>query len=224
MPLPPIAPKQRRSLAREDVYTQLSTWIIEGTLQPEEPLRDLDIADSLGVSRTPVREALRRLEDEGLVETALNRWTRVAPLQLSQAASLYPVVEVLEVLALQLAASSFTAADLGQLHQLNLQLKTALQHRDAGLAVDADTAFHDLWISKSGNQQLQQTLQALKRKLRRIERAYFDGTRAGQASLDEHAAIAEALGAGDLERASQALKANWQNSLERLSKAANSAQ
>ncbi|MFC4637104.1 GntR family transcriptional regulator [Deinococcus hohokamensis] len=216
MPIPPTAPKRPRSLAREDIYAQLSTWIIDGTLQPEEPLRDLEIAGRLGVSRTPVREALRRLEDEGLVKTALNRWTRVAPLEVSQAAALYPVVEALEVLALQLAAPTLTAVDLTHLDDLNTQLRRALQDRDAGAAVEADTAFHDLWISKSGNPELQQTLRALKRKLRRIERAYFDAASAGQSSLAEHAAIITALERGEIVGALQALRINWQGSLERL--------
>lgn len=216
MPLPSAIPARPRALAREDVYHQLSTWIIDGTLQPEEPLRDLDIAGRLGVSRTPVREALRRLEDEGLVQTALNRWTRVSPLSLAQAAALYPVVEALEVLALRLAAPALTAPDYARLHTLNTRLTQALQARDAGAAVDADTAFHDHWISKSGNPELQRTLDGLKRKLRRIERAYFDASSAGEASVAEHAAITGALAAGDLDRALQALQANWQGSLQRL--------
>jgi len=198
------------------VYTHLSRWIIDGTLQPEEPLRDQDIAVQLGISRTPVREALRRLEDEGLVETALNRWTRVASLRLGQATALYPVVQTLEMLALQLAAPGLTDEDLLHLNDLNAQLRTALEQRDAGAAVDADTAVHDVWISKSGNPELQQTLHGLKRKLRRIERAYFDATSSGQASLKEHAAIIAALQQGDPDRAAQALKANWQGSLNRL--------
>ena len=216
MPLPSAIPKRPRALAREDVYHHLSTWIIDGTLQPEEPLRDLDIAERLGVSRTPVREALRRLEDEGLVETALNRWTRVSPLSLVQATALYPVVEALEVLALRLAAPTLTASDHARLHTLNTRLTLALQARDAGAAVDADTAFHDLWITKAGNPELQRTLEGLKRKLRRIERAYFDASSAGEASVAEHTAITHALEAGDLDRALQALQANWQGSLQRL--------
>ncbi len=73
MPLPQSKNKLSRTLAREEVYGRLRAWIIDGRLGPRELLRDQDIAAIVGVSRTPVREALRRLEDEGLVETALNR-------------------------------------------------------------------------------------------------------------------------------------------------------
>ena len=86
MPIPESGPKISRTLARDDAYNKLRGWIIDGTLKPEEVLHDQHIAALLGVSRTPVREALRRLEDEGLVETALNRWTRVAALDLNRTA------------------------------------------------------------------------------------------------------------------------------------------
>ncbi|GGM60303.1 GntR family transcriptional regulator [Deinococcus arenae] len=216
MPIPPTAPKHTRSLARDEVYAQLSTWIIDGTLQPEEALRDQDIAEQLGVSRTPVREALRRLEDEGFVETALNRWTRVAPLRAAQAAELYPVVETLEALALRLAAPTLNGADLERLQALNGELRQGLLAGDAQQAVEADTAFHNVWISKSGNVELQQTLGALKRKLRRIERAYFNAAASGQASVDEHEAICHALQEGQVNLAVRALQHNWQGSLNRL--------
>ena len=66
MPIPESGPKISRTLARDDAYNKLRGWIIDGTLKPEEVLHDQHIAALLGVSRTPVREALRRLEDEGL--------------------------------------------------------------------------------------------------------------------------------------------------------------
>ena len=216
MPIPPTAPKRARSLARDEIYRQLSTWIIDGTLQPEEALRDQDIAEQLGVSRTPVREALRRLEDEGFVETAANRWTRVAPLRAAHAVELYPVVETLEVLALRLAGPALTGQNLDVLRDLDLKLQHALRTGDACAAVDADTAFHAVWISKSGNGELELTLWGLKRKLRRIELAYFNAAASGQASLDEHDAIRQALRASDTEQAVLALQANWRGSMQRL--------
>ena len=105
MPLPQSESKLSRTLAREEVYCRLRAWIIDGRLRPGELLRDQDIAATVGVSRTPVREALRRLEDEGLVETALNRWTRVAPIDIGKAAEIYAIVEALELFALELRSS-----------------------------------------------------------------------------------------------------------------------
>lgn len=209
-------PRPARTLAREEVYGQLLDWIVGGTLGPGEVLRDAAIAGKLGVSRTPVREALRRLEDEGLVETALNRWTRVAPLNLAQAAELYPVIGVLEDLALRLAAPQLTDADLAALETLNARLERALRASDARDAVRTDAAFHGVWTGRSGNTELQGTLAALKRKLQRIELAYFDLPSAARFSVLEHAAVVRALRAQDEMAARQALRQNWQGSLERL--------
>lgn len=215
-PLSSPVPGPARRLAREQVYGQLLGWITDGTLGPEQVLRDAAIAEQLGVSRTPVREALRRLEDEGLVETALNRWTRVAPLNLAQAAELYPVIGALEDLALTLAAPQLTDADLALLDTLNARLHGALSAADAWGAVQADAAFHGVWTGRSGNTELQGTLAALKRKLQRVELAYFDLPSAAACSVLEHAAVLRALRAQDGMAARQALRQNWQGSLGRL--------
>src|SRR5260221_10660454 len=96
MPLPLTDSISIRENARDAVYARLREWILRGPLEPGEIIRDADIAQALGVSRTPVREALLRLEGDGLVETAPARWTRVAPLRLDQAANLYELVSVLD--------------------------------------------------------------------------------------------------------------------------------
>jgi DNA-binding GntR family transcriptional regulator len=111
MPLPESELQMPRTRARDAAYGRLLGWIIEGTLQPGEILRDQDIASAFGVSRTPVREALRRLEDEGFVETSLNRWTRVTPLDSGKSLESYTIIEALELLALELAFP-FQAGDL----------------------------------------------------------------------------------------------------------------
>ncbi|CAM4029166.1 GntR family transcriptional regulator [Deinococcus marmoris] len=216
MPLPDAPLRPIRRLAREDVYDQLSRWIIEGVLQPAEPLRDQDIAERMGVSRTPVREALRRLEDEGLVETALNRWTRISPLDPARAAELYPVIEVLETLALHLALPHLGPEAFETLGAINGRLGQALLAGDARSAVQADTDFHAVWITRADNTELQGTLHTLKRKLQRIELAYFDHQASAQASIHEHAALVEALQAGQMAAAESALRQNWQGSLQRL--------
>ena len=216
MPVPASLLKHTRRLAREDVYVQLSAWIIEGTLQPGETLRDQDIAERLDVSRTPVREALRRLEDEGFVETALNRWTRVAPLDPVTAAELYPVIETLEVLALRLAFPHLDSQDYGELEGINLRLEEGLRAGDVRAAVLADSEFHAVWINRAGNAALRQTLLDLKRKLQRIELAYFDHQASARASVAEHADLIQTLRHGRLDAAEGALRQNWIGSLQRL--------
>ena len=125
MPLPQSESKLSRTLAREEVYGRLRAWIIDGRLRPGELLRDQDIAATVGVSRTPVREALRRLEDEGLVETALNRWTRMAPIDVEKAAEIYAIVEALELFALGTAIKRLTAQDITRMREANQAMRHA---------------------------------------------------------------------------------------------------
>src|SRR5271167_4539785 len=149
MPLPQSESKLSRTLAREEVYRRLRAWIIEGKLRPGELLRDQDIAATVGVSRTPVREALRRLEDEGLVETALNRWTRVAPIDMGQAAETYALVETLELFALETAMSRLIGPDLARMREANQAMRRAAEMQDPATAVIADESFHEVWIERA---------------------------------------------------------------------------
>ena len=134
VPAPATATKLEKSLMRDDVYSRLRDWIITGTLEPGEKLRDADLAEQLGISRTPVREALRRLEDEGLIETKQNAWTRVAPVTHELAARIYPILCVLEPLALERALPKLTRADIKTMHRLNGLVRQELKRGDAKAA------------------------------------------------------------------------------------------
>src|SRR5574340_1117707 len=102
-----LAPLDSPSL-RERVYRALRDALVAGELAPGERLRDQELAARLGVSRTPVREALQRLEDEGLVETAPRALTRVTPLAAVAAREAFPVVAALHALAARHGAPRLT--------------------------------------------------------------------------------------------------------------------
>ncbi|MBB6099985.1 DNA-binding GntR family transcriptional regulator [Deinobacterium chartae] len=216
MPLPPHTPALPRTLARDAVYRRLQDWIVNGTLAPGEQLRDLELAEAFGVSRTPVREALQRLEDEGFVVTAKNRWTRVAPLETETADQLYPLVEALEVLALELALPRLTPGDLEALKAAQQRLEAALLAGSGAAALEADDAFHAVLPDRAANPELVRTLTRFKTRLRRLELAYFQAAAPGDHSLAEHRQILAALHARDLEMARNALRGNWRSSLARL--------
>lgn len=202
---------------RNEVYTALRDLIVTGELTPGEKLRDQDIAAHLGVSRTPVREALRRLEDERLVETAANRYTRVSPLSPAQASEVYPVIERLEGLALELAFKNLGKTDFKRLKMLNQDMRAALRADDVQSLVEADDDFHEVFISQSANPELRRLLASLKVKYRRLELAYFGNLSNALASLEEHEAFIQALANGDLSAAKRALALNWRSAQERLS-------
>jgi DNA-binding GntR family transcriptional regulator len=218
MPVPESARKLSKTLIREEVYAGLREWILDGTLKPGEKLRDAELAETMGVSRMPVREAFRRLEDEGLVETAANRWTRVSRVDVRQAEEIYPILIHLELLAVSLAAPKLTGEDLRLMAQANERLADALAEGRAVEASEADRDFHRILLEKTGNPELMRIVNDLKTKLRRLEVAYFDGSMVADRSVREHEEIVAALEDGDQERAARAVEDNWRGSLERFPK------
>lgn len=216
MPIPESAPKVARTLAREEAYAQLRGWIIDGTLRPAEPLHDQAIGARLGVSRTPVREALRRLQDEGLVETALNRWTRVAPLDLGKALEIYAVIVPLELAALEAAFPRIAGPALAALRKANRAMREAGRRRDPAAALAADESFHEVWVARANNGELLGLVRQLKAKLRRVELAYFDEAARVEPSYREHLAVTKAIRRGSLPQARAAVRRNWAASVDRI--------
>lgn len=216
MPVPELAPTLQRPILRESVYQQLRDWIVRGILEPGEQLRDQQLAQRLGVSRTPVREALRRLEDEGLVETAKNRWTRVRPVDLDEAQQIYPIRAVLDSMALKLSFPHLSKANLSAMREANARLKAALKKGDIPGAVEADSAFHDVYVRPCGNLELIDIIQGLRVKHHRLELTYFGSPKLGLVSVEEHAGIIEAVVAGDVRQAERRLNRHFHGALARL--------
>ncbi len=216
MPLPEAEHQINRLSMREEVYDKLLTWIMEGTLRPGEKLLDKELADTLGVSRTPVREALRRLEDKGLVESSASRWTRVSEISHDDPGMIYPIIWTLEALAAEMAIFHLTENDYKRMEKANAALKSALEKGDPVAASAADARFHDVYIQRSYNGHLINILQDLKIKYRRMEINYFEKDAKITASLEDHARIITAFKHEDTPLATNIIRSNWQNSLKRL--------
>lgn len=195
---------------RERVYYLVQRAIISGELQPGQRVRDLDLAAQLGVSRTPVREALQRLEDEGLVETLPGALTRVVPLDTQAAREAFPVVAVLHALATRLAVETLTGQDLALLRQANEGLVAALEAGDVTRAIQADDRFHDVFVRASANSEIQHALDRLMPKVRRLEYAQF-GSLAGHTSVLQHQAIIAACEQRLAAQAASLTEQNWLN-------------
>lgn len=223
MPIPTHTVPLSRSLAREEVYRNLKQWIIELQLAPGEILRDQELALQLGVSRTPVREALRQLEDEGLVITSFHKWTKVAPSRLEEIIELYPVVAALEATALELAMPRLAAADLQELETINAALAQAIAAHAHQRATELDTQFHALIVRASQNMEIEKLLVNLRPRIKRIELVHFGDQRMAPQSVEEHQAIIAALRAGDTNAAVRAIKQNWSLPPELLKLAATTA-
>lgn len=216
MPLPDRMKKLNRPLMREEVYEALREWIVDGTLKPDEKMRDKELATALGISRTPVREALRRLEDEGLVESAANRWTRVSSVDIGEAHRIYPIIWSLESLAVSLAGPQMDDEDFEEMEAANIRLRLALEDTEAAAASKADRDFHSVFVRRSSNDDLVKILNDLKVRLRRLETMYFGGCVVADRSVAEHEEIIEALKSEDWKSAARAVETNWQESLKRI--------
>src|SRR5438876_82346 len=205
-----ILEKIDRIPLRERVYHLVQRAIISGELHPGQRVRDLDLAIQLGVSRTPVREALQRLEDEGLVETLPGALTRIVPLDTQAAREAFPVVAVLHALAARLAVAVLTEQDLASLRQANESLIAALEAADVTRAIQADDRFHDVFVRASANREIQHALDRLMPKVRRLEYAQFSSL-AGHTSVLQHQAIISACEQRLSEQAASLTEQNWLN-------------
>jgi DNA-binding GntR family transcriptional regulator len=208
MPIPPISTLERPIL-RETIYINLRDWIIQGILEPQEKLKDDALAKRLGVSRTPVREALIRLEDEGFTETSANRWTKVSSVSLKDAELIYPVVARLETLALELAFKNLTKEDFKTMRSINQTFQKASESKKPLEAAKADVAFHQVFIARSDNPELIRILSELKLKHERLEIAYFGDASLGKHSPKQHLQLVKWLEQSNLNAALKALQENW---------------
>jgi len=195
---------------RERAYQLVQRAIVLGELYPGQRVRDLDLATQLGVSRTPVREALQRLEDEGLVEMLPGASTRIVPLDTQAAREAFPVVAVLHALATRLAVETLTEQDLVSLRQANESLIAALEDGDVTRAIQADDRFHDVFIRAAANSEIRLALDRLMPKVRRLEYAQFSSL-AGHTSVLQHQAIITACEPMLSAQAASLTEHNWLN-------------
>ncbi|WNS79119.1 GntR family transcriptional regulator [Domibacillus sp. DTU_2020_1001157_1_SI_ALB_TIR_016] len=201
---------------RDEAYNTLLEWIVLGKLEPDTKLKDQELSEVLGISRTPIREALLKLEDEGLVVTKANRWTQVAPINPIEAENIYSIGWTLECLALEQSVPLITSKDIAELEALNERFYRILGSGDKLAAIEADNEFHNKIIQLPGNAELVKMLEGVKVKIKRMELYYFQLNSRKPTSYEEHKQIIEALKRKNAVQAKEALKANWKNSLDRI--------
>jgi DNA-binding GntR family transcriptional regulator len=213
MPLPQALQRPPRVSARETAYEQIRDWITLGPLQPGEVILDNEIAELLGMSRTPVREALLKLAQEGLVETFPGRKTRVAPLPFGRAPHLFAIGGVLDGLAAELATPNLTHERLDQLARTLEVMRRPEDPRDLQTL---DERFHDIYYQATGNQPLIEMLHGITLELRRFDRAGFRDPAIMTAANEEHEAILAAFRNGDPAGAARIARDNWTRTWARL--------
>lgn len=213
------------SVAR--AYDQVRELIVWGRLSPGSRIVESEIADRLGLSRTPTRSALHRLQQEGYV-TAFNRGKErrliVAPLTQDDARELFHIVGQLEGLAARATAELVPAKRaevVKRLQELNRELaQAARQTRPDPLRIfDLDTAFHRTYVESGAGARLLALHDAIKPQAERYIRLYISSlVDEITTSVEEHDQIIRHIGDGDPLAARQAVDTNWSNAALRLSK------
>ncbi|MFH8898896.1 GntR family transcriptional regulator [Streptomyces coeruleorubidus] len=182
---------------RERVTADLRQEIIAGSLRPGDRLVERELAERFGVSRVPVREAIRALVAEGFVHFETPRRTVVRRLTPNDVKELFELREALEVYAAGLAASRATPQDLAEVQELLDRAAAATEAGDAELITDLNSRLHDRIVAMAGNSLLTEALEPVAGRLRWMTRRNEEWPQL----LVEHRELYEAIASGDPERA-----------------------
>lgn len=209
MPVP-VTVLPPRPLLRDEVFERLRDAIVDGTLAPDEQLRDTELATWLGVSRTPVREALLQLGRSGLVRSLPGRSTVVAALDAASVRDAQTVVAAMHRLAVEGSVGRLTEKDLDRMREANERFDAAQRRGDADAALTADQDFHAVAVNVCGNAAVRSVLAQYEPVLHRAERLRF-GSHEGRASVHRHAQLIELFRAGDAAGAAALAEQTWRS-------------
>lgn len=186
---------------RELVLEAIREAIINGTLKPRERLMEIQLAEELGVSRTPVREALRKLELEGFIVMVPRKGAYVADLSFKDIADVFEIRAALEALAAGLAAERITDEELEEMERLLVEKAESIAANDIEKLIEVDTKFHDAIYRASRNERLYAIINNLREQIQRFRTTSLAYPGRMKQSLDEHRSIVEALQARDVQLA-----------------------
>lgn len=179
---------------REVVCETLRNAIVAGTLKPGERLMEIQVAEELGVSRTPVREAIRKLELEGFVVMIPRRGTYVSDLSIKDVNEVYEVRTALDVLAAGLAVERITEEELEEMERLLVVFGECIEANDLDKIVEADSKFHDILYKATRNERLIGIVNNLREQLTRFRSLSMSYPGRLKDMLEEHTRLVEALG------------------------------
>ena len=186
---------------RDVVFNTLRQAILKGELKPGERLMEIQLANKLGVSRTPIREAIRKLELEGLVLMIPRKGAEVAEITEKSLRDVLEVRKALEELAVQLACDKITEEEILQLKRTAKEFEEALKADDVTKFAQADVKFHDVIYKATDNLRLIQLLNNLQEQMYRYRIEYLKDIAVRRTLAQEHRAICEALRKKDKESA-----------------------
>ena len=201
---------------RDVVFKTLRRAILTGELKPGERLMEIHLANRLGVSRTPIREAIRKLELEGLVTMIPRRGAEVADITEKNLKDVLEVRRALEGLAIELACQRITEEKKQDLREKLSQVETAVSTKDSSAIASADVAFHNTIVEASDNDRLIQLVSNLGEQMYRYRFEYIkDESKHGQIKL-EHKIMFDSIMEKDREKAVEIVKTHINNQEEAI--------
>ena len=186
---------------REIVYEQLKRQILTGRITPGTRMMEVELADEMGVSRTPVREAIRKLEKEGLVTIEPRRGAYASDISVKDMVDTLEVREDLEGLAAALAAERMTEEQIDELVKITEGYSEAILNSDTEKIIQYDEKFHKHIVSCSGNKTLIQLSEIVQELALRFRYIYYDDFSRYENMPVEHRQIIAAITSGDADTA-----------------------
>ncbi|MFI7295831.1 GntR family transcriptional regulator [Streptomyces sp. NPDC050121] len=197
-----------RTLLRDRAYESIRDAIVAGDIAPGAVVRDAELAERLGLSRAPVREAFARLVDEGLLESKPQSYTRVTPVVAADVRDAAAVVGAMHELATWVAVPRLFAADVEAMRAANERFTAAVGTGDVDAALRADDELHDILVRAAGNRAAAATIARYTPLIRRLERRRFgEGGTCRSAGL--HGRLIEACVDGDAAEAVRVTAEIW---------------
>lgn len=188
---------------RDVVFNTLRQAILRGELKPGERLMEIQLANKLGVSRTPIREALRKLELEGLVNMVPRKGAEVADITEKSLRDVLEVRKALEELSVQLACEKITEEEIEELKRVAERFKDTLNDQDVTKIAEADVAFHDVIYTATDNQKLILLLNNLREQMYRYRVEYLKKEEAYPQLIAEHEELIDNISKRNKEEATR---------------------
>ena len=186
---------------REIVYEELKRQILVGEIAPGTRMMEVDLADVMGVSRTPVREAIRKLEKEGLVTIEPRKGAYASNISIKDMVDVLEVRQGLEAMAASIASGKITEKQKTELLSVVEKYKAAVESENIEEIIKYDEAFHSLIISISGNKTLMQVFSTVQELALRFRYIYYEDFKRYENMPKEHQLIEEAIMSGNAESA-----------------------
>lgn len=197
---------------REIVYEELKMQILTGKIAPGMRMMEVELAESIGVSRTPVREAIRKLEKEGLVTIQPRRGAYASRISAKDLIDILEVRQDMEGLAAYLASSRMDPNQMKQLVEISEKYDKAVQDGNTADMIEYDSAFHNLIVESCNNSILTMMINRLQELVLRFRYIYYDDFKRAEKMPEEHRIIMEAIREGRADDAREAADAH----IERL--------